>query len=90
MTCTSSAGEVSLTLSGSSTEANSVINGFLVANANKSQDLGDTDVSATTSFGIADNVNVDLEAPSGAHAILEGADGVNSLGADCWANWTGI
>jgi hypothetical protein len=47
------------------------------------------DTSGTT-FNINDNDAVDLEAPSGAGFELNAADGVNSLGTDCWANWSGI
>jgi hypothetical protein len=48
------------------------------------------DITATTTFAEDDNINVDLEAPSGAEAIMPVAVGVNSLGTDCWANWSGI
>lgn len=91
MTCTTSGSGTALTLSGSSSEANSDINGQLVPTANTPTDLGTTtDVPATTGFDSKDDVNIDLEAPSGREALLVGADGVNSMGAACWANWAGI
>jgi hypothetical protein len=91
MSCTKTGSGTTLTLAGTSTEANSVINGNLVTSAGTSQDLGGTvDIgTATTAFSIKDDVNVDFEAPSGAQAVLVGADGVNGLGTDCWANWAG-
>jgi hypothetical protein len=90
MTCTSGSGEVGLTLSGSSTEAGSVINGNLASAANTPTDLSDADVPSSAGFNATNDVNVDLEAPSGARAILEGSSGVNSLGTACWSSWTGI
>jgi hypothetical protein len=48
------------------------------------------DIGPSSSFIVSDNVNDDFEAPSGAQAILEGAVGINGLGSDCWADWTGI
>jgi hypothetical protein len=92
MTCTTAAAGTTLTVFASSSEANSILDGELVATANTPTDLGtDFDISpATTAFDEKDDVNMDLEAPSGAQAILIGADGVNSLGSDCWANWSGI
>ena len=48
------------------------------------------DIDATTTPTIRDDVNIDFEAPSGSQAVLVGADGVNSLGTDCWANWAGV
>ena len=91
MTCTNTGTGAALNLFASSSEANSVLDGKLVAAANTSTDLGNnTDINATTSFAEADDVNIDFEAPSGAQAVLIGADGVNSLGTDCWANWAGI
>jgi hypothetical protein len=92
MTCTKTASGTTVSLSGTSTEASSDINGNLVATAGTAQDLGSTtDVNTPTSgFAQRDNVNIDFEAPSGAQAVLAGADGVNSFGTDCWANWAGI
>jgi hypothetical protein len=60
----------------------------LMPTANTPTDVG-PDASSTT-FAINDNVAVDLEAPSGAGFGLDAADGVNSLGTDCWANWSGV
>jgi hypothetical protein len=89
MKCSKDAGgNVTLALTGSSSEAGSVIDGSLVATANTPVDLGD--VGPDTGFEQFDNVNDDFEAPSGAQGILEGAAGINSLGSDCWSNWTGI
>jgi hypothetical protein len=94
MTCTKTSSpnpQTSLSLYGTSSEANSIINGALVTNAGAVQDLGKTtDINGTNAYASRDDVNIDFEAPSGAAAVLVGADGVNSLGADCWANWAGI
>lgn len=92
MDCTKTASGTTLRLFGTSSEAGSDINGALVPAAGTAQDLGsNTDITtATTAFGTKDNTNIDLEAPSGAEAVLEGADGINSLGTDCWANWVAI
>jgi hypothetical protein len=92
MTCTKTASGTTLTMTGTSGEANSDLNDHLVAVPGTPQDLGgNTDITtATTTFSSKDNVNIDLEAPSGAQAMVVGADGINSLGADCWANWVGI
>lgn len=95
MTCTktgpTSNPQTGLTLYATSSEAGSIINGVLVMNAGTVQDLGKTtDVGATNGYASKDDVNIDFEAPSGAAAVLVGADGVNSLGTDCWANWAGI
>jgi hypothetical protein len=91
MTCTSSGSGTALKLNGQSTENGSDLNGTLNVPANTSTDLGGTvDIAATTSASTRDDVNIDFEAPSGAQAVLIGATGVNSLGADCWANWVGI
>jgi hypothetical protein len=89
MVCTNSGTGPSLTIDATSTEANSVLNGTLVATANTSTDVG-PDIAASTTFHESDDVNDDFEAPSGAQAVVLGAVGTNSLGTDCWANWTGI
>jgi hypothetical protein len=91
MTCTKSGNNVSLTLSAASSEANSILNGTVVPTAGTSQDLGGTvDVAGSANFAEKDDVNIDFEAPSGANAVLVGAEGINSLGTDCWANWVGV
>jgi hypothetical protein len=87
MTCTKNGSGTTLSLNAKSSEANSDIDGSIVA-ANTSTNL-DT-LGPGTTFQTTNNVNDDFEAPSGAEGILEGADGINSLGTDCWANWTGI
>jgi hypothetical protein len=96
MTCTKAAsGGMALNLFGSSTEANSMINGTLVNTANTPADLIDTDIpqggaAPPTKAQEINNLNIDFEAPSGAQAVLAGADGVNSLNTDCWANWVAL
>jgi hypothetical protein len=89
MNCTKSAGTTFNKINVSSSEANSVAFGTVLGTANTPTDVG-PDVSGTTFFNINDNNAVDLEAPSGAGFELSAADGVNSLGTDCWANWSGI
>jgi hypothetical protein len=88
MNCTKSGSTTSNTINASSSEANSIVFGTMMPTANTPTDVG-PDTSSTT-FGINDNAAVDLEAPSGAGFQLDAADGVNSLGTDCWANWSGI
>ena len=91
MKCTKTGAGTALELIGTSTEANSFLNGTLVPAANTATDLGgNVDIGATTTPTIRDDVNIDFEAPSGSQAVLVGADGVNSLGTDCWANWAGV
>jgi hypothetical protein len=88
MTCTTTGSGTTLEVDASSSEPNSVLNDNLVAMANTSTNVG-PGVGPTTSFSENDNVNDDFEAPSGAHGIVTGATGVNSLGTDCWANFIG-
>ena len=92
MTCgRNAAGQVSLTLTGNSSIAGSDLNGNLNIGAGAVTDLGpDVDIAATTAPQTANDVTMDFEAPGGAEAIVSGATGVNSLGADCWANFAGI
>jgi hypothetical protein len=92
MTCgRNAAGQVSLTLTGDSTIAGSDLNGNLNVGAGAVTDLGpDVDIAATTAAQTANDVTMDFEAPGGEQAIVSGATGVNSLGADCWANFAGI
>jgi hypothetical protein len=95
MTCTKTASGTTLDLFGSSAEPTSFIDGAFVPIANTptkltNTNLGDTTPVKSTTAQEADNVNIDFEAPSGAQAILTGADGVNSLGTDCWANWVAL
>jgi hypothetical protein len=91
MTCTKTATGTTLTLFGSSTEASSFIDGTLIPTANTPNELASTNITtATKNPEEAHNVNIDFEAPSGAQAVLTGADGVNSLNTDCWANWVAL
>jgi hypothetical protein len=90
MRCVTSGTTSTLTVFGSSSEANSFINGTLVATPNTPTDLGGTVDTSASGPVENDNVNIDFEAPSGAQAVLPGAVGVNSLGTDCWSNWPGI
>ncbi|HXO07538.1 MAG TPA: hypothetical protein VN880_05875 [Solirubrobacteraceae bacterium] len=95
MTCTKTATGTTLDLFGSSTEAKSFITGTFVNNANTPTKLANANVGDPTpvpagTAASADDVNIDFEAPSGAQAVLIGADGVNSLNTDCWANWVAL
>ncbi|HXO07537.1 MAG TPA: hypothetical protein VN880_05870 [Solirubrobacteraceae bacterium] len=83
MSCTSGP---DVMLFASSSEANSVIDGTLVAPANTQVPVP----LQQTVGNVGTNGVVDLEAPSGIQALLIGADGVNSLGTACWANFAGI
>jgi hypothetical protein len=89
MTCTKTGAGTALDVFASSSEANSVLDHNPVPGANSPLNIG-PDIAATTAFAEDDNVNVDLEAPSGAGVIMPVALGVNSLGTDCWANFSGI
>ncbi len=91
MACTRSGSQVGLILFGSSSEGNSVIDGTFV-NANSPIDIspGDLDLAASASPAANKTASIDFEAPSGAHAVVTGADGINSLGVDCWSNFAGI
>jgi hypothetical protein len=88
MSCTNTGSGTSLRLFASSSQANSVIDGTNVVPANTQVDLANFDTSTQSSAG--PNGVLDLEAPSGNQALLVGADGVNSLGVACWANFAGI
>jgi hypothetical protein len=91
MTCTKTGAGTTLSESGTSTEANSDINGTFVPTAGTPQTLVEGQITtANTSPQTTKNENIDFEAPSGAQAVLIGATGINSLGTDCWANWTGL
>jgi len=88
MTCTKDAGgNVTEVVSASSSEANSDVDAAVLA-ANTSREL--LSVGPSTAFQTSNNVNIDFEAPSGAQGIVPGAIGINSLGTDCWSNWSGI
>lgn len=89
MSCQSTGGGTSLTLRASSSEASSVIDGKIVP-ANTQVAPTGLDIPATSTATANPSKTIDFEAPSGAQAVVAGADGVNSLGADCWANFAGI
>ena len=88
MTCTKTGSGTSLMNNASSSEPNSVLDGTLVPTAGTTSDVGH--IATTTIPDENNDVNDDFEAPSGAEAILVVAEGVNSLGTDCWANWIGL
>jgi hypothetical protein len=90
MKCAHSGTSTALTLLGSSSEGNSDLNGILVPVANTVTDLKVDITPAKTGFFTFNDVNLDFEAPSGAQALVIGAEGVNGLGVDCWGNWAGI
>jgi murein DD-endopeptidase MepM/ murein hydrolase activator NlpD len=79
MSCVKSGSTTTLTVTASSTEVGSVID---------SAQIPSPVTSATSASNRA--AGIDFEAPSGAEAIFAAADGVNSLGTDCWANWVGM
>jgi hypothetical protein len=88
MTCTKTGSGTSLMNNASSSEPNSELDGTLVPTAGTTSDVGH--IATTTEPAENNDVNDDFEAPSGAEAILVVAEGVNSLGTDCWANWIGL
>jgi hypothetical protein len=95
MTCTKTGAGTSAVINAKSTEDKSVLNGLLVPTAGATTNLGtgNTSVNVPQTTGFSDTTTdavIDFEAPSGAQALLQAADGVNSLNADCWANWAGI
>ena len=81
MTCTKTGSNTSLTVSATSSEAGSVIDSNL-----RIPGLEPSSSTALTKSA----AGIDFAAPSGAEAIFSAADGVNSLGTDCWANWVGM
>lgn len=94
MTCTSSganSSNTSLTLSGSSTEASSDVDGVLDPTPGASVVIGPS-IRPTAAASSADDYVFAFEAPSGAQAVLSGSVGVNSVGVTngCWANLAGI
>ncbi len=91
MTCTKTGAGTTVSLTGQSSEAKSMIDGAFAAAAGTTEPLGFTAINTpSTTPGETNDVNIDFEAPSGAQALLIGADGINSLGADCWGNWAGL
>lgn len=90
MTCTGSGSATSLSVSAISSEAGSYVNGTFAAAAGTHVDLSTFDIPAKPGPFANDGYTLGFEAPSGAEAELVGSDGVNSLGAACWANFAGI
>jgi hypothetical protein len=88
ITCTSSSDGPSLTLLASSTEANADLDGNVPVAANTPTDLG-FDVAASTTPFSYDGLTLDFNATSGAYLIIQGGEGVSSLGTDCWADFAG-
>jgi hypothetical protein len=73
-----------LTLSATSTEANSALYGTQgTSNPDIQHILG-------TTFTEDNNTNLDLAAPSGAALDVAMDTGVHGLGADCWVHGFGI
>jgi hypothetical protein len=98
MICTTTGTGSSVNLQASSTEAGSVLDRQYLAAANTATDVDD-DVDGTDAYHnpsptllpwAGGDAPIDFEAPSGAQALVIGADGVNSLGVDCWANFAGV
>ncbi len=81
MTCTRSGSTTSLAVTAASGEPGSIVDS-----------TGRIPGLAVSSSGSASHSapGIDFESPSGAEAMLSAADGVNSLGSDCWANWVGL
>lgn len=91
LTCTTTDLGTTLIEDGASTEAGSWIDGSFVATASRAAELSMGNITTPiTEPSLTYNENINFEAPSGANAVMIGATGVNSLGADCWANWVGI
>jgi hypothetical protein len=81
MNCTRAGSTTSLTVSASSSEAGSIID-----SSGRIPGLA----MSSTAGASRSAPGIDFTAPSGAEGMLSAADGVNSLGADCWANWVGM
>jgi hypothetical protein len=96
MTCTTSGAnnsDTALTLQGSSSEANSDVNGVLNPTPNTTVTFpSPPSIRATALATSSDDYVFAFEAPSGAQTVLTGSVGVNSLGVSngCWANLVGI
>jgi hypothetical protein len=91
MTCTDTGSGPALQLFGTSTIGSSAIDGQVVAASSPVDiDKGALDVSASNAPTANPAGAIDFEAPNGASAIVTGADGINSLGSDCWADFAGI
>ncbi|MGO9961482.1 MAG: hypothetical protein ACLP50_36835, partial [Solirubrobacteraceae bacterium] len=98
MVCTTTGSGSSVKIQASSSEAGSVLDHQYVSAANTATDVDD-DVDGTDAYHnpaptllpwAGGDAPIDFEAPSGAQALVIGADGVNSLGVDCWANFAGV
>src|SRR4051794_31831243 len=76
-------GKIKMTLSASSTEADSDLYG-MQGTSNPSVDFRES-----TTFADDSNTNIDLAAPSGATLDLTVSIGVHGLGADCWVHGFG-
>jgi hypothetical protein len=90
LTCTKdAAGNVKESFDASSSEDKSVINGHVVTPAGTKQNL-DTlgGAGGSTTFSNNNDVNYDFEAPSGFGFLFISSDGINSLGTDCWLNFS--
>lgn len=88
MTCTTSGGATSITVTATSREANSDLDGSLAPAANTA-----TTVSALSPVAGTRHLatTADFEAPSGARAVVSGGEGVDwPASGDCFANFTGI
>jgi hypothetical protein len=89
LTCTKNgSNQVSASLDASSTEDNSVLDGTVASPAGTTENLDS--FAPTTTPVDHDNVNYDFEAPTGSGVIIEAALGANTLGTDCWFNYTGV
>jgi hypothetical protein len=81
ITCTKSGSTTAVAVSASSAEAGSIID-----SSGRIPGLG------VSSSGSASKSapGIDFTSQSGVEAIFSAADGVNSMGTDCWANWVGM
>jgi len=79
MACAKSGSTTTETVTPTSGEAGSIMNvPFLLSSVSSA-----TSVSKSAAA-------IDFESPRSSEAIFSAAEGVNSLGTDCWANWVGI
>ncbi len=84
VTCTKSAGNVTLSMDTHSSEANSVLEGTQGTSLNV-EHLG-----PVSTFADDWNTNIDMAAPSGATLDFVESVGINSLGTDCWVHFFGV
>lgn len=81
-------GAVTGTLDVTSTEANSVLLGYLTP-AGTPHQIDSECPETPPAYSVTENTPVAVEAPDGSSVVADFANGVNSLGTDCWAQIDG-